>query len=350
MTTAMRPTHDGVSILDAPIPRGEADSARSRAPAMRDGLHQSRFHTDGLDVAEACQAYLDRLDSILDTVFLAPFAAEMDAYRLGAFSVLCLTATARRSSRLPARIAQDRYDSLGIQYVVSGRATGEANGRGIASEPGTVMILDYGQPFSVTDLEARRVINVAVPRSLFARACDPADLHGTVLQGPAAGILAGFMDDLGRALPDLPDTAGTPLARVFIDLLTVAIDATGTPVPIDREARTIARAQQLVDDRIGSSELDPAWLCAKLNLSRSELYTVMERFGGVARFIMQRRLHGARAALLDPADTRRIGAIAYAYGFANEAHFARAFRATFGTTASSVRQAGSTERQKNLDG
>lgn len=314
---------------------------------VHDGLHQGRFDTRGLIEDEARQAYLDRLDGILDTVFLAPFTAQMDAYRLGAFSVLHLIASERRSSRVQARIAQDRYDSIGVQYVVSGHAVGSAGKRRIVSDPGTIMILDYGQPFTVTDLEPRTVINVAVPRALFLeRSSDPVTLHGAILTGPTALVLARFMETLGTVLPDVPKSCEAALARVFTDLLAVALGTVMSKDGVtDRDTRTIQRAEGLVDDRIGSVDLDPAWLAGKLNLSRSDLYAVMERFGGVARFILQRRLAGARAALENPADHRRIGAIAFAFGFSSEAHFARAFRAAFGATASEIRQLPRTDDQ-----
>ena len=232
-----------------------ANVNREMSKTVRDGLHQGRFDTCGLSEDEARQAYLDRLDGILDTVFLAPFAAKMDAYRLGSFSVLHLIASERRSSRVQARIAQDRYDSIGVQYVVSGHAVGSTAKRKIVSDPGTIMILDYGQPFTVTDLEPRTVINVAVPRALFIeRSSDPVTLHGAILTGPTALVLARFMETLGTVLTDIPKSCEAALARVFTDLLAVALGTVMSKDGVtDRDTRTIQRAEGLVDDRIGRS-------------------------------------------------------------------------------------------------
>lgn len=345
---------DDTDERDAPTDGAAPDMAPDMVPGRRSraskaaadsagGLRQLRFLTAGFDEDDARQAYLDRLDGILDTIFLAPFAAEIDAYRLGPLSVLRATATPRQSARLPARIAHDRYDAIGVQYVVAGRATGEANGRPFASDPGSVMLLDYDQPFVVTDQDVRVVVNVAVPRPLFPnRRADPATWHGRVLAGGPAAPLVGFLRQLHHTLDAMPCDAGPLLATAFAQLLAVALgdyDQAGTTA-IDRDARIVERAERLVDDRIGSADLDPAWLTAKLGVSRSDLYTAMVGFGGVARFILHRRLTAAHAALESPTDTRRIGAIAYAFGFSSEAYFSRAFRAAFGTTPSDVRRRG----------
>lgn len=311
------------------------------------GLRQGRFSTGILAESDARRAYRDWLDGILDTEFLAPFTAELDAFRLEQFSVLRLTASARRSIRTAARIAYDRYDSVGVQYVLAGRATGDANGRAVASEPGGVMVLDYGQPFTVTDLEPRTVINIAVSRAAFPAArTPPATLHGAVLTGASAQPLAAFLHSLAASLDTLPASTGPVLARVFADLLVVALSDLDVHKPNDRDEQAIQRAERLVDEHIGAPHLDPGWLAGRLNLSRAEIYTVFDRFGGVARFIMARRLGAARAALENPADTRRIGAIAYALGFSSEAYFSRAFRTAFGITATQARRAPRTQSQK----
>ena len=58
----------------------------------------------------------------------------------------------------------------------------------------------------------------------------------------------------------------------------------------------------------------------------------------MVRYIWRRRLEAARDALLDASEKRRIGEIAFHFGFSSEAHFARAFRSAFGKTASETRR------------
>ena len=58
----------------------------------------------------------------------------------------------------------------------------------------------------------------------------------------------------------------------------------------------------------------------------------------LGQWIRDRRLQAAHEDLSDPANTRSIGEIAYARGFADQAQFSRAFRARFGMTASALRR------------
>jgi AraC-like DNA-binding protein len=64
--------------------------------------------------------------------------------------------------------------------------------------------------------------------------------------------------------------------------------------------------------------------------------------GGVARYILHRRLQRAFHALANPANRRlRIAEVASRVGFASESHFSRAFRSAFGLTPSDIRGASS---------
>ena len=57
------------------------------------------------------------------------------------------------------------------------------------------------------------------------------------------------------------------------------------------------------------------------------------------RLIVSRRLAHCRRALEDPAQSHRaIGEIAYAWGFVNQSHFNRRFKAEFGCSPSEYRR------------
>lgn len=302
-----------------------------------------RLHTVDLPEGERRSAYLHALDDILRTEFIDPdFRAMLDSFHIGALHVIMLEASARVSERTAARIAIDRHDALGVQLAVAGRARGQAGRRLVVSEPGDVMILDYTQPYRIRDDETRVVVNVTVPRALFpAGSGDLRDLHGTVLRGGAAEPLAAYLRSLPAILPIVPEAAGDGLARVFLDLLGIARGCYGEGAAADvaaGSAHVIARAERLVDSRLGSPDLTPAWLADRLGVSRSELYALFARHDGVSRFVLGRRLAAAHAALEDQADTRRVGQLAFAFGFSSGAHFARTFRQAFGKTATEVRR------------
>lgn len=165
-------------------------------------------------------------------------------------------------------------------------------------------------------------------------------LHGRVLDAWAGGMLATLLRTLLPRVAHLSAHGTSVLCGVIVDLLMLALDQPPGPAlpQADRRSVLLDRARRLVDDQLGSKELTPDWLSARLNVSRSELYVAFDEAGGIARFIWRRRLEAVHAALLNPHDLRRINEIAFAFGFTSEAHFARAFRSAFGRTASETRR------------
>lgn len=306
-------------------------------------ITKTRVDTDSIDPARRIAAYIDGIDGILQTTFLStPVRARLASCFLGPCHLIECHASPRRSERTAAAIARDRYDGICVQLAISGRSVGDASGRPVDSVPGTIMLLDFSQPFVMVDQEERDVINVAFPRAIFTRnIADVAALHGEVIDPARGALLAAHLTAMAPGLESMPVYAASVLADIVVDLLLIALDqdpAGNTASPADRRALLSMRARQVIDARLGSDSLTPEWLMAKLNISRSDLYGLFEGHGGVAKYIWRRRLEAARSALLDPYDTRRIGEIAFAHGFSSEAHFARAFKAAFETTAGTLRR------------
>lgn len=309
-------------------------------------LPHSRLVLNGFPDNNLRRKYRDRVNGTLQTKFLTdPVAVQLETFNLGPLGVIVFDTSARRSERDAAQVAADGYDAVGVQFVISGRARIDTTAGTAIAEPGTVTILDFAQPFTVTDEDHRIVINVVVPRALFpVSGNDPWSQHGKAITPSHGRLLAAFMGCLYQDHANYRRTAGPMLGRAFLELLSVSqdIDDPGEPeVPFNKHSALIARAEKLVELRIASPDLTPAWLAGKLGLSRSQLYLTFQPFGGVAQFILRRRLAAAHAALSNPADLRRIGEIGYACGFATDAHFAKAFRARYGVTATSVRRSSS---------
>ena len=302
--------------------------------------HIVSFDTGTLEEDAARAAYLGIIDGTLHTEFLhAPFQAHLQACEIGPMRVIRLTASARRSVRTREQIALDRHDGIGFQLAVSGHASGRAGWQKVDSVPGSIMILDYSKPFTIEDHQTRTVINLSVPRVLLDGICPSlATLHGTVITGSHMALLATLL----RALPEVMEHVGPEHASPMQDLLVAAVEIMLKP-EAGRDFRTdderlFRKALAAIDRRIGSAELSPDVLAAKLGISRARLYKLFEPHGGVSRAIWRRRLDRSREALLNAADRRKIGAIAYDHGFSSEAHFSRAFRKAYGLSASALRK------------
>ncbi|MCP3733424.1 helix-turn-helix domain-containing protein [Sphingomonas sp. RP10(2022)] len=311
---------------------------------MTETVSKSVMRTDAIPPALRPEAYQAEISNTLMTTFLTePVMADMRSCYLGALHVIELVASPRRSERTGAQIARDRHDGISIQLALRGTARGEAGGRKVASVPGTVMLLDFAQPFHMVDEGEREVINVSIPRAMLApRVTDLRALHGRVLDAEAGALLAAHLTAVAPRLERLPAAAAPVLGDILLQLVLLAVgDAPEeAPLALDRRTSLLQHARRLIDARLGSSDLTPEWLFARLNISRSDLYTLFEDAGGVVRYIWKRRLEAAREALINPADSRRISEIAFHFGFSSEAHFARAYRTAFGKTASETRRSG----------
>lgn len=97
------------------------------------------------------------------------------------------------------------------------------------------------------------------------------------------------------------------------------------------------RARHIIDGQLQSSRLQPITLCRQLGTSRSQLYRLFERKGGVTHYIQRQRLIRIFDALCNPDDRRPIAEVAADFCFEDPSSFGRAFRREFGCSAGDVR-------------
>ncbi len=97
-----------------------------------------------------------------------------------------------------------------------------------------------------------------------------------------------------------------------------------------------ARAERVIEERLGSAMLTVANLCRWTGMSRSSLYRLFDRDGGVQAFIRTRRLARVAEELRDR-EAGRVAEIAERWGFCDAAYLARVFREVHGVTPSAYR-------------
>ena len=99
------------------------------------------------------------------------------------------------------------------------------------------------------------------------------------------------------------------------------------------------RVRKAVTKQLRSQALGTSMLCREAATSRSQLYRLLEGEGGVAHYILRRRLSESFAILCDTAHDLSIGQIAEMLCFADASSFSRAFRREFGVMPKEVRAA-----------
>ena len=164
--------------------------------------------------------------------------------------------------------------------------------------------------------------------------------RGTALNSPEGHLLADYMILLERNIPHLPDGDRPKLARAIQAMVGACI------VPsADRMAEAgsvvdltlMERVRRAVARNLRSPSLNPEKLCRETATSRSQLYRLLEGEGGVARYILRRRLSESFSLLCDASNDVSIGKVAEMLCFADGSSFSRAFRREFGVSPSDVR-------------
>ncbi len=284
----------------------------------------------------------------------AEFGVRADIWRLGQITVNSREVRAGlRFERDTRRVRTDGIDHYLLILMHQGGWVGQADGVDMVVPQGAVAVLDLA-----------RTMRSVTPRNLSVSLTVPRDglepllplgthRHGLVVQGAAGGLLADYLGSLERRLPYLTEDEVPHIERGTCDLIAACVAPTRER--LERAGAQLAAAQRLeakrvIDERLADPELAPEHVAAALRLSRTTLYALFERDGGVAAFIRRRRLRAISRALINPAERRRISEIAFACGFKSEAHFSRAFRQEFGATPSDVRAEGlaSTTRRDDV--
>lgn len=312
------------------------------------------FSTDDLPAKERFDAWRDAIAPVFDVEPADRHAprdcrAELSAFHLGDMLVgrISLSGVNHRGIRSARKIRRDPLDHYVVEIYTGGGCVGEAGGD-FALTPGSVGIMDLGQPAAVQSALSES-ISVTIPRDLLdRRVADAARLHGTVLRGATGGLLGDYILSLHRHLPRLAAQEAARVSHATLEMIAACLAPSADNMAQARgpaDAVLLERAKRYIARNLTSSDLSVGQICAALRVSRSHLYRAFEREGGVAAYIQARRLASIHAALRDPADRRHISELAYDHGFASPAHFSRAFRQHFGLAPSEVRELARTQGQ-----
>lgn len=241
-----------------------------------------------------------------------------------------------RFRRSPSQAAADGIDHFVLTAMIHGRI-GQAAG---ILRPGDIAITDLASPAAFC-LAGAEAVHLVVPRhGLPARAApDTPQPYRRLAADSARGIvLRGLLQTLSETAPVLSPADALTLGACVPDLVTWCLSS-AIPTGQDGKATLRRRLRRHIEENLGH-RLIPARLAKEFGVSRSQLYRLFAAEGGVAAYVLRRRLRRCRIALCDPAlADRRIRDIAFAMGFTDEAYFSRVFRKTYGQSPQEARRA-----------
>jgi AraC-like DNA-binding protein len=315
-------------------------SAAAPGPQKFEWLLTAETQPDAYDRYRASLANTYQVTGVSDHD-IAHFRNLAVGMHLGAAVIVRCWSVAQTFVRTPREVKRSGHDHINIILDISGQVTADYDGRAVNSRGGCVRFMDLGREVN-TRMAAFEMINLVVPRTRIPERFLALDLHGLTLDPDL-----GATRLLARHLTDLFDhgdsmTAGEAKSALEAGFMLIdgALGASPemTPDQIHAVQRTVrSAAKAFVDANLTLDRLDPAKIAAAVGVSRSVLYRAFDSYGGVAAYVMTRRLDRCFEALL----TRRgrtppISQIAYAHGFTSDAHFSRAFKTRFGMSPREV--------------
>jgi AraC-like DNA-binding protein len=249
-----------------------------------------------------------------------------------------------RSARHVACAAYDHYE---ITVSLNAEIRYQSGRRSASVHPGDVIVLDSTRPTNAAvrapDRGLARVPAIFVPRALVASMMSASgDVHLRVLRrgDPRAKLLSEHVAHMLERIDGDPQAQFAPALPILTGLIASAFGAKS----LSRSAgEAMSRAaldalKRLIEEHIGSPDLDADLICARSGWSRATVYRLFQTEGGLARYIRHRRLHWAfRQLMSGGSPRRRIVDLAVDCQFASEATFSRAFHRLFGMPPGEVR-------------
>jgi AraC-like DNA-binding protein len=276
----------------------------------------------------------------------ASFDATIDCARLGDLGILSIESRGLQSVNRAARNIAHSADNIFLLCVqIYGSATICQDGRETVIHPGDFALLDAQRPY-VCRYEHRKQITVKIPhRSLKARVGSSANLTARAVRGTdgIGGLATGYIKLISDRIDTLESAAQTQIAEHVLDLAALALaTATGSDTPSLSSgcSLTLLQLRTAIETRLSDPALDSQSAAAAAGISVRYANALLSKQGtSLERLIVSRRLGHCRRALEDPAQSHRaIGEIAYAWGFGNQSHFNRRFKAEFGCSPSEYRR------------
>ena len=322
-------------------PGKAARVARSRLPA-------SFFRTDALPRGERFAAWQESVGVFLDAR-LTPqddaqrFNGDVESYLLDDIVISRPRASGQKFDRPSGRIARDGLDHYMIQLFVRGSTDIALARRSLHGAERRIVGFDLGDTLDSFNADFD-ILCAVVPRARLAPLLDrPDSLHSQMpsLEGGGGALLGNFLPNLFDSLPDLAAGQAGSAGRALVELIATAFNgahfAASDAPEIARHAIEL-KAKAFVKSRLGHHALDPQEVARAMGLSRTVLYRLFQESGGIALYIREQRLRRCFADLVSQRGRAvQVAEVAWRWGFADAAHFARLFKERFGCTPTEAR-------------
>ena len=216
-------------------------------------------------------------------------------------------------------------------------------GHSIEMNSNGLVLFDTREAYVARAPEPIKAIGLRIPRDVLARRIRIARgiVNRPVSRSASAdaALLEAFVRDLVRVGPsNLSRAAGTLVREQLLDLTGVVFGAADGVTPKLGAASHLATLRlRAAIDRDPRDSRESIAAAAGISVRHANRLLALEGTS-ILRLLTERRLGQCREAIENQRH-RKIGDIAFAYGFRDPSHFGRAFKSRFGLTPSDYRAA-----------
>lgn len=276
-----------------------------------------------------------------------PFHSRGDMWNLGALQIISMEVdpfVAIRDHELVNALGADY-----IQYVqlLEGTMTLETGGKTSELKPPACFLRDARQT-SVISATRVRVLMLYFSRAFLEERAGPIDYQGPLADVPESILLRDMAADMIRFFPQAKEASAPLYAAILRDLTAAALLAAGATSKAT-QSPLLASAKDYVATQPPGT-LTVAGMTAALGISRSAIYRLFEREGGLLAYDRMRRLRALHRAMCNPLNTSTIAELTKRYGFRDQASLLRSFRKAFGYPPSELRSRHISKAPSSMDG
>lgn len=282
----------------------------------------------------------------LDLTFRQPerFDGEVTMWQLGSVSLSRLTSDAILYRRLPRHLAAQGPAEFLVTVPAKSEVRFRQCGKDVRANPGGFFLERSHEPYEFSHAEAADLWVMKVTADMLGGRVRAPDRFCS-LEFDATNGANGLFVDMLHLVPGRYDAMSeevrATVGRQLVDLLALALQSDErvlTSGASSVRAAHLARIEAFVNRHIDDPGLGPDEVAAGCGISVRYLHELLRDTNQtLGQWIRDRRLQAAQEDFANPADSRSIGEIAYARGFADQAQFSRAFRARFGLTPKEMR-------------
>jgi AraC-like DNA-binding protein len=278
---------------------------------------------------------------------------DIRADELASLRLSKVTATPQLVRRTAAKIARASEDYFLVSIQTRGAGVISQDDREARLAPGDFALYDSTRPYELRFDKPFQQYVLQLPGPVLRTALhDTTTLTASTVSGQrgAGHLMIGMIRTLAADIDTLAPASAHAVAESVTQILIAGLSA----LPAARRASVSqltayhrAQIKACVRARLRDPALGVASLAAELRVSPSTLHRAWSGEAcSLSEWIWVQRLEAARQDLCDPNQSARsVSEIAFSWGFNDAAHFSRAFRGRFGSSARELR-AGANEDRK----